>query len=106
MSRPVVVTRSRGIIDYVADGENALVVDPGDAVGMARAIRRLLEDPEEARRLGENARRSIIDNNRNPLYAQRLGSILRDVIKFAGRSTRPIRPEAVASQDLSGQQTL
>jgi glycosyltransferase involved in cell wall biosynthesis len=106
MSRPVVVTRSRGIIDYVADGENALVVDPGDAAGMARAIRRLLENPEEAGRLGENARRSIVENNRNPLYAQRLGSILREVIQPAGRSSRSIPPEAVASRDVPGQQTL
>ena len=83
-ARPVVVSRSRGIADYVCDGETALVVEPGDAAGMERAIRRLLEDPAEARRLGENARRFVVEHCRNERYARDLAAILRDVIEAGG----------------------
>jgi glycosyltransferase involved in cell wall biosynthesis len=94
MARPIVVTRSRGIVDYVEHKKSALVVEPGDAVGMARAIRHLLENPDEARLLGENARRFVIERCRNAVYAQALGVVLREVIRVGGRkdgSRREVR---------------
>jgi len=50
---PVVATRMSGNVDLVADGENGLLVPPGDASALASAIRRLLEVPALARRMGE-----------------------------------------------------
>jgi glycosyltransferase involved in cell wall biosynthesis len=93
MARPVVVSGSRGIRDYVVHGETALVVEPGDAAGMAQAIRRLLEDRDEARRLGENARRFVIENCRNEVYARNLGAVIREVIRAGRRTAAPGRCE-------------
>lgn len=59
--RPVVATRTGGIPEVVADGETGLLVPPGDPAALAKAIRRLLADPERARAMGtagrERARR-------------------------------------------------
>ena len=52
MGKAVVVTATRGQVDLVRHGENGLYVPPGDPVALRAAIQRLLDDPDEARRLG------------------------------------------------------
>lgn len=52
--RPIVA--ARGSAKELRDGVTALVVDDGDAAGLARALCRLHDDPGLARRLGEAAR--------------------------------------------------
>lgn len=53
---PVVAGNSGGVADVVRDGENGLLVDPESPAAIAAAIRRLLENPDEARRMGERGR--------------------------------------------------
>jgi glycosyltransferase involved in cell wall biosynthesis len=52
-SLPVVATRASAVPEVVADGETGLLVEPGDADGLARSVAGLLDDPERARALGE-----------------------------------------------------
>jgi len=52
--RPVVATRVSGIPDVVKDGVNGLLVEPGDAAGLAAALARSL-DAALARQLAEGA---------------------------------------------------
>ena len=54
---PVVATRIGGTPERVLDGETGYLVEPGDVPGLALALRRLLDDPELSRRMGERARR-------------------------------------------------
>jgi colanic acid/amylovoran biosynthesis glycosyltransferase len=51
----VVGSRGGGIPDIVKDGVNGLLVEPGDAEGLAAAIERILTEPGLAERLGETA---------------------------------------------------
>lgn len=51
LGKPVVATRAVGTTDYVRDGVNGLLVEPGDAGALAEAIERLLRNPDLARRL-------------------------------------------------------
>jgi len=44
---PVIATRAGGIPDKVQEGRNGLLVNPGDIGGLARAIERLANSPEE-----------------------------------------------------------
>jgi glycogen(starch) synthase len=44
VGRPVVATGTGGSAEYLRDGENALVVPPGDAHALAVAVRRLADD--------------------------------------------------------------
>ena len=55
LGKPVVATRAVGTADYVRDGENGLLVEPGDAGALADAIQRLLQNPDLARSLAATA---------------------------------------------------
>jgi glycosyltransferase involved in cell wall biosynthesis len=52
---PTVATRVGGIPDLIDHGSEGLLVEPQDPVGLGDAIARLLDDPDEARRMGERA---------------------------------------------------
>ena len=59
LGRPIVSTRV-SMIPEILEGCGALVA-PGDVAGLASAIGRLLDQPDEARALGEAARRRAVD---------------------------------------------
>lgn len=52
---PVVATCVGGLTDLVREGETGHLLEPDDATGLTAALRRLLLDGEERRRLGERA---------------------------------------------------
>lgn len=52
-SKPVVASAIGGVDEVVLDGETGILVPPGDPAALASAIRRILEDPVLARRMGE-----------------------------------------------------
>lgn len=54
---PIVATDLPSLRDVLEDGENALLVPPGDPVSLARSLTRILEDARAARALGDRARR-------------------------------------------------
>jgi len=54
---PLVATAVGGTGELVADGESGLLVPPRDPPALARALRRLLAEPETRERLGAAARR-------------------------------------------------
>ncbi len=56
LGKPVVATDVGGIRDAVAHNETGLLVGPGDAEGMAKALEGLAADPGLTVRLGERAR--------------------------------------------------
>jgi glycosyltransferase involved in cell wall biosynthesis len=53
---PIVASRVGSLVELVRDGETGLHVEMGDPDDMARALRRLADDPESAVRMGEEAR--------------------------------------------------
>lgn len=56
-SRPIVASAVGGICDQITDGEHGLLIDDAHDLGaFGAAIERLLRDPQEAERLGRNAR--------------------------------------------------
>jgi glycosyltransferase involved in cell wall biosynthesis len=57
LGKPAVTTRIGGIHELVVDGETGIVLPPGNASALATAILRLLQNPDEAARLGQNAKR-------------------------------------------------
>jgi glycosyltransferase involved in cell wall biosynthesis len=56
---PIVATRIAGIPRLIRDGENGVLVEPGDATGLRQAIFGLLNDPERRNRLSRAGRRTI-----------------------------------------------
>jgi glycosyltransferase involved in cell wall biosynthesis len=58
---PVIALRLGAAPDFVIDGETGITVRPDDVAVLADAMCRLLDDPEECRRLGENGRRLVME---------------------------------------------
>ena len=57
---PVVATRVGGVPDVVRDGEDGLLVEPGDEEALAAALRRLALDPELRARMGSASRERML----------------------------------------------
>ncbi len=59
VGRPVVITSTAGIDDYVAHGSTGFLVQPGDHEAMARHIIGLLDDHAAAATMGRRARERV-----------------------------------------------
>ncbi len=55
----LVASRLSGIPELVVDGETGLLVEPGDAQGLVRALARIASEPETRERLGRAVRQRI-----------------------------------------------
>jgi glycosyltransferase involved in cell wall biosynthesis len=75
MGTPVVATRVGGVPEIVADGENGLLVPPGDPAAFADAVNRLLEGAELRARLAGAAAASVARFEQDAVYG-RLEQIL------------------------------
>ena len=82
MGLPIVATRVSGNEDVVADGDNGLLVPPGDPEALAAALRRLVADPALAARMGRRSREIV--ESRFSLAA--VMNQLRDAYRGAPRS--------------------
>ncbi len=82
-ARPVVLTRTRGLWDPVGlrDGENVLLVPPGDPDALAEAVGRVLSDPELGAGIGRSARRSVEDGASVERYAERLLAVCEQAVE-------------------------
>jgi glycosyltransferase involved in cell wall biosynthesis len=70
MGRAVIATRSQGITDYVIDGVTGILVEPNDPMALREAICYLLDHPEEAHRLGRNARQRVEEEYNLDIYVE------------------------------------
>jgi glycosyltransferase involved in cell wall biosynthesis len=59
--RPIVTTNMPGCRDIVKDGENGILVTPGDLDMLADALRELLTCPEKREAMGRKGRERVLD---------------------------------------------
>jgi glycosyltransferase involved in cell wall biosynthesis len=76
---PVVATPVGGVPELVADGETGLLVPPGDADALEAAIRRLLDEPETARRLAANALAQVEERFSERVMGERVLAVYEDL---------------------------
>jgi glycosyltransferase involved in cell wall biosynthesis len=78
--KPVVATPVGGVTEAVTSGVTGLCVPPADPVALSQAIRHLIEHPSERQRLGEAARRRVVEHFSVAIFARRVqdlyGSLL------------------------------
>lgn len=79
MGRPLIVTATPGIADYIEDGATARMVPAGDPEALASAIRELQNCPERAERLGENARAVVAGGRNLDHYLEEVTHTIREV---------------------------
>lgn len=85
MRKPLVVTDTPGIAEYVDDDENAVVVPPGDPGALAGAIEGLLGDPRRAARLAAAGRARVEAECNLDAYVAELRAVLAEVVPLDGR---------------------
>jgi glycosyltransferase involved in cell wall biosynthesis len=79
LGKPAVTTRVGGIHELVIDGETGIVLPRGDAGLLASAILRLLQDSNEAARLGRNALQRYVAGHTSQLMARRTEDVFERV---------------------------
>jgi glycosyltransferase involved in cell wall biosynthesis len=77
---PVVATSVTGVVDIVQDGLTGILVPPGDAPALARAVGRLLDEPETAARMARAAQSMIREHFDNSFYLARLGEMIESMV--------------------------
>src|SRR5208337_3822779 len=82
--RPVVVTATSGVADFVRETGAGEVVPAGDAHAMANALRPFLRDPAYAAEVGERARRAV----RSRLDPDRIAELREKIYDRAIQSRR------------------
>lgn len=75
-ARPVVASDIGGIPSFVRDGENGILVPPGDADALAGAIGRLLTDRDLADAMGARGRERVLAEHRWDVLAERTAEVL------------------------------
>ncbi len=78
--KPIIAADSIAASDYILDGQTGYIVASGDAEALRMRILELWNDPDQRRRLGEAARRHVIQNFTHDKFIRRL---LRLALVFA-----------------------
>jgi glycosyltransferase involved in cell wall biosynthesis len=78
LGKPTVAVGRKWAVDFMDDGVDGLIVDYADPEGLRKAIRRILDDAEAARRMGERARARAAG-----LTTQRCMETVYDLVKRA-----------------------
>jgi len=82
--RPVIVSRSANLEELFADGEHVKMVRPGDARDLAEAIRSLLDDPQEARRMARRGRERVLERFTWQRHAEQLHGLFVELLASGG----------------------
>jgi glycosyltransferase involved in cell wall biosynthesis len=83
---PVVATRVSGSREAIEDGVNGCLAAPGDPEALARAILELHRHPEMRQRLGEAARRTVMERYSLEAMLQKLEELYLDLWRRGNRS--------------------
>ena len=62
MEKSVIATDVGGNSEIVKNGENGILIESGDAKTIAKAIMLLYENSEKRKRMGENGRKTVLEN--------------------------------------------
>lgn len=57
--KPVITTNNGAQTEFITNGENGLLIPPGDSEALAKALKKLVDDPALRKRLGEKAKGSV-----------------------------------------------
>ena len=83
---PVIATAVGGLPEVVTDGENGLLIPPREAAALAGALTRLLEAPDFAKKLGQNARKHVREHYSLDRLGREINEIYEELVekKFGG----------------------
>ena len=94
LGRAIVAPAMDNIREILADGQNAVLFDPGDPGDFAAAIQRLIQDPGLRQRLALNARQTI--DRRNFTWhhnAERVSELMARLLRNSSSRRRELAKE-------------
>jgi glycosyltransferase involved in cell wall biosynthesis len=59
LRKAIIASRVHGIIDYVTNGKNAILVEPEDELDLTEKMEFLLNQPQQVELIGQNARKTV-----------------------------------------------
>ncbi len=100
---PSIVSDVEGLRAMIKDTENALLVPHGDSTALAASIVDLLQDRENARRIGEIGQRIVLTEHHPDLEAERLHQLYREIVEAGlGPQDSGLASRTVAFETPSG----
>jgi len=78
-AKPVIITRTRTIEDYLIPGQEALTVTQGDAAELKEAVNLLMNDEKRAKAMGEQGKRRYVERHSMAAFTARLASVLQSL---------------------------
>jgi glycosyltransferase involved in cell wall biosynthesis len=104
MARPVICSATGVGDEYVRHGETGLLIPPNDPPALRAAICRLLDDPDEADRLGAAARRYVERELTNDRFTARMAAAIGECTTLMrGCPDSPMQGVDARSMSSSGQ---
>jgi len=82
MAKPLIISRTRGITDYVVHNETGLYVSPGDAAELRDTVLSLWGQANELKRLGTNARQTVEECMNLDIYVDQVVRIVRKILRL------------------------
>jgi glycosyltransferase involved in cell wall biosynthesis len=76
MGKPLLLSRTAGICDYVVDGVTGRYFSPGEPEELREQIRELWDCPAEQKRLGMNARQAVEESMNMDTYVSRVVQVI------------------------------
>lgn len=86
MGKCVIASRTHGQTDTIVDGVTGIYVPPGEPVALRQAIRRMLDNPQQAAEIGQAARRFVEQSAGLDSFVERIVAAIRS--GHAARATR------------------
>ena len=93
--RPVVATAVNGVPDLVEPGATGLLARPGDPESLAAAVVWLLDNPEQARRMGRQGREIVRRHFGQSVMCDALDAVYRELLGLPDRTATPAVVEPV-----------
>jgi len=81
--KPVIGCRGEGLEDFVEHGKTGMLVKPRDVDSLVEALDFLLSHPEEARAMGERARKLVLENYTWEKNAEKTIKVYEEVLSSA-----------------------
>ncbi len=81
MKKPFIGSRTGGIAEFIEDGENGLLFEPGNADQLAEKINYVLDNPEKSKLLGENLYKKVTAECSCDNYFKKLDEIYNELVR-------------------------
>lgn len=78
---PVVTYNSGAVTEIVEDGETGIVVEDGDVEGMLDAIRKLIDNLELRKQMGQRGRQVVLDKFSMDKAVTKMAELLRQIVQ-------------------------